>query len=101
MCFMKKAANLLCMLILILSFSSCKNCKDCHIEYETLNGYNMSELNTAAQLMGYADWDAYMGSLYPTQEFCDDNLDAAENVSEEADLNIDGIMDYRVYWHCD
>ena len=80
--------------------TSCKKCKDCTIAYETLNGYDASGLDAAAELMGHADWDAYVASLYPSQEFCKDELDAAEEVSDEADLDGDGTMDYRAYWDC-
>ncbi len=84
----------------IITFSSCQKCKDCQISYETLNGYNMSDLNTSAEFLGYADWDSYMESLYPSTELCDEALDAAEEVSESTDLDADGTDDYRVYWNC-
>ena len=41
-----------------------------------------------------------MESLYPAEEFCDDELDSAEEVSKSMDLNADGIDEYRVYWDC-
>ena len=81
-------------------FSSCEKCKTCQITFETLNGYSMSDLDAAASAMGYSDWTAYMESLYPAEEFCDDELDAAEEVSESVDLTGDGTDDYRVYWDC-
>ena len=84
----------------LFAFSSCQKCKDCQITYETLNGYSLSDLNSAATLLGHADWDAYMQSLYPSEELCGDALDAAEEVSDEADLDANGTMDYRVYWDC-
>lgn len=95
--------NLKTILISFLSmfvFSSCETCKDCQITYETLNNYSVSELNDAATLLGYSNWDAYMQSLYPSTELCDDALDEAEEVSETADLNGDGTNDYRAYWDC-
>jgi len=81
-------------------FSSCEKCKDCQISYETLNGYSISDLNDAASIMGYSNWDAYMDSLYPSEELCDDALESAENISESTDLDGDGTNDYRVYWDC-
>ena len=87
-------------LVVIFTFSSCEKCKDCQITYETLNGYSLSDLNSAAEIMGYSNWDAYMQSLYPAEELCDDALDAAEDVSESTDLDANGTLDYRVYWNC-
>ena len=87
-------------LLIGFTFSSCEKCKDCVITYETLNGYNTADLNDAAVLLGYANWDAYLASLYPSEELCDDALDAAEEVSESTDLDGDGIEDYRAYWDC-
>jgi len=95
-----KLKLLLIAVISIFTLTSCEQCKDCQITYETLNGYNLSDLNSAAVLMGYSDWDAYVQSLYPSEELCDDNLDAAQDVSESADLDGDGTLDYRVYWDC-
>ena len=86
--------------ISIFTFTSCEKCKDCQITYETLNGYSVSDLNSGAVLLGYSDWDEYMQSLYPSEELCDDALDAAEEVSESSDLDGNGTMDYRVYWDC-
>ena len=79
---------------------SCEVCKTCQISFETLNGYNMSDLNAAASIMGYSNWDSYLESLYPSEEFCGEALDAAEEVSESADLDGDGINDYRSFWDC-
>ena len=95
-----KLKLLLIAIISIFTFTSCEKCKDCQITYETLNGYNLSDLNSAAVLMGHSDWDAYMQSLYPSEELCDDSLDAAEEVEESTDLDGDGTLDYRVYWDC-
>ena len=86
--------------ITAFAFSSCKKCKDCQISYETLNGYSMSDLNSAASLMGYADWNAYMDASFPASELCDEALDAAEETDDSTDLDSDGTMDYRVYWDC-
>ena len=83
-----------------LLFSSCEKCKDCTIAFEALNGYPVGDLDAGAQLMGYDDWDAYMASLYPTEELCGDNLKAAEEVDDSYDLDADGTMDYRIYWDC-
>ena len=91
---------LLILTITMLTFASCEKCKDCQITYETLNGYNISDLNDGAVILGYPDWDAYMQSLYPPEELCGDPLEAAEEVSESTDLDGDGTMDYRVYWNC-
>ena len=95
-----KTKLLLIALIAGFTFTSCKKCKDCQITYETLNGYSMDDLNSGAVVLGYADWDAYMTSLYPSEELCDDALDAAEDISDSADLDGNGTMDYRVYWDC-
>ncbi len=82
--------------------NSCTRCTECTFSWETLNGYDASTLHDAAALMGYADWDAYMTSLYPpSQEFCDETLDFAEAYSEETDLDADGTMDYRVLYNCE
>ena len=86
--------------LITVFFISCEKCKTCQISFETLNGYNSSDLDAAASLLGYSDWDAYMESLYPAEEFCDDELDSAKEVSESMDLNADGIDEYRVYWDC-
>ena len=91
---------LLILTITMLTFASCEKCKDCQITYETLNGYNISNLNDAAVLLGYSDWESYIQSMYPSQEYCDGDLDTAEGISESADLDGDGTMDYRVYWNC-
>ena len=97
---LRKVFNLVLITFLLTIFASCSKCKDCQISYETLNNYSMSDLNDAASLMGYSNWDAYMSALYPSEEMCDDVLDAAEDVSESTDLDGDGIADYRVYWNC-
>ncbi len=95
-----KLRLLLITAIAMITFTSCEKCKDCQITYETLNGYSMSDLNDGAVLLGYSDWDAYMQSLYPSEELCDDALEAAEEVSESTDLDGNGTQDYRVYWDC-
>ena len=97
---MKIFKNIILLFCVSLFFVSCEQCKDCTLSWETLNGYDASDLDAAAELMGYADWDAYMTSLYPAEEFCDEALDDAEAISEEADLNADGTMDYRVGYDC-
>ena len=80
---------------------SCTYCKWCELASETMNGYPMAELDAMAVLMGYSDWNAYISNSFgPPQEFCDDELDAAEEVSSEADANGDGTMDYRIYYDC-
>ena len=91
---------LLAATIIMFAFTSCEKCKDCQITYETLNGYSMSDLNDGAIILGYSDWDSYMQAMYPSEELCDDALDAAENVSDSSDLDGDGTLDYRVYWDC-
>ena len=91
---------LLILTITILTFASCEECKDCQITYETLNGYNISDLNEGAVILGYPDWQSYMQAMHPSQEYCDGDLDAAEDISESTDLDGDGTMDYRVYWDC-
>jgi hypothetical protein len=83
-----------------LFFSSCEQCKDCTITYETINGYDAAGLDATAQLLGYADWNAYVSSMYTPEEFCDEALDEAEDLEESADLDMDGTNDYRVFWNC-
>jgi len=92
--------NVLLLFCISLFFVSCEKCKDCTITYETLNGYDASTLDATAELLGYDNWDAYMTSLYTPEEFCDEALDDAEEISESADLDGDGTNDYRVFWDC-
>ena len=97
---MKTIKYILIFFTACLIFSSCEKCKDCTIEYETLNGFDVASLDATAQLLGFTDWETYMNSLYTTEEICDEALDQAEELSDSADLDMDGTADYRVYWDC-
>ena len=95
-----KTKLLLIALVVGFTFTSCEKCKDCTITYETMNGFDSADIDAGAVLMGYDDFDAYLATLYTAGEFCDDALDAAEDISEEEDLDANGTMDVRVYWDC-
>ena len=98
----------LVLLIFPLIFISCEkednsitdNCKDCTLSWETLNGYDISQINAGAQILGYPSWDAYMNTIYTTGEFCGEILENVEEIDESADLDGDGTLDYRVFYDC-
>tara|TARA_B100001109_G_C18669594_1_gene383504 strand:+ start:347 stop:616 length:270 start_codon:yes stop_codon:yes gene_type:complete len=76
------------------------NCKDCLLSWEALNGYDISQLNAGAQILGYASWDAYMNAIYTTGELCGEILEYAEGADESVDIDGDGTFDYRVFYDC-
>lgn len=88
------------LLLVVITFSSCQKCKTCQVSTAPINGYDYSTLNAYATSLGYADWNSYMASLYPAEEYCGDDLDEAEAVNLETDLDADGINDYRVFYEC-
>ena len=85
-----------------LVFTSCKKCEDCEMEYEMINGATTAELDAGVSLLGYASWDAYFNATLKQSggEYCGDDLEDVEAISEETDLNADGTNDFRVYWDC-
>jgi hypothetical protein len=97
---MKYKILLPCFLLLTIILSSCQKCKTCQVSTSPINGYDFSTLNDYATALGYADWNSYMATLYPAEEFCGDDLDEAEEVDLETDLDADGINDYRVFYNC-
>jgi hypothetical protein len=60
-----KTKVLLIALVAGLTFTSCEKCKDCTIAYETINGFDISELDSAAVILGHADF----GSFYMDEIF--------------------------------
>ncbi len=89
-----------CSLFLIMVFTSCQKCKTCQVSTAPINGYDFSTLNDYATALGYADWNSYMASLYPANEYCGNDLDEVEEMSVETDLDADGVDDYRVFYEC-
>jgi hypothetical protein len=73
--------------------TSCQKCKECEIKVEFLPTSSLTESDCQENLG--MSCDDYFNMVYgqPAEEFCGDQLDAAEDYE---DIN----EDYRVYWDC-
>ena len=101
-----KTKLLLIALVAGFTFTSCEKCKDCTIAYETINGFDISELDADAVTLGHADFGSfYMDEIFDgwydePGESCGEDLKEMEDEEELEDLDENGTMDFRVYWDC-
>ena len=75
-----------------MGFTSCKKCKDCEIKINLDSSYPLSDAD-CQETFGM-DCEDYLTQGYTSEEYCDDDLDAIESVSD-----VNGVG-YRVYWEC-
>ncbi len=97
----KKILKFLAIAIIAIGFTSCEKCKDCTPQInwmwdDALSSQELEDLNSSYQALGYEDADDYYNSLYQfeTTEFCDEDLNEAEDLNE----NVAGV--YSLSYDC-